>query len=102
MIYVELDEFTFYEKMKENGSTLSLEACNEIINDSIELGCDMRFDPVAIDMQYAESTPAKIREDYRNFSDIAMSESTEELVSALNDYTTARVLSNGNILYAPF
>lgn len=102
MIYIELDEFTFYDKMKEHGSILSLEACKEIINDSIELGCDMSFDPVALDMQYRESAPDEIREDYRNHVDIAMSESTEELVSVLNDYTTARMLSNGNILYTPF
>ena len=62
----------------------------------------IEFDCIAICCDWTEEGEEYIRENYSNIDDISNAENIDKLVDALNLYTYAKELANGNILYMDF
>lgn len=91
-----------------NRDYYTLEACDALIEIFEECGENIELDIVAICCDYYENTPADIIDTYDNIDEIAEARDEdgeidmEKLMDALNYYTYAVELSNGNILYQTF
>ena len=91
-----------------NRDYFSLEACEAIINLFEETGTNTELDIIAICCDFTEAEPEDIYNDYDNIEEIAETKDedgeidTEKLMDALNYYTYAIELDNGNILYQNF
>ena len=80
----------------------SLSGYDALINLFDETGVNTELDVIAICCEFTESTPDDIRENYSNLDKIADADDISDLMDALNYYTIAILLDNGNILYADF
>ena len=80
----------------------SLDGYDALINLFDETGTNTELDVIAICCEFTESTPDDIRENYSNMEDISNADNMDHLMDALNYYTIAILLDNGNILYADF
>lgn len=80
----------------------SLSGYDALINLFDETGVNTELDVIAICCEFTESTPEDIRENYSNLDNIADADDISDLLDALNYYTIAILLDNGNVLYADF
>lgn len=98
--------FDKYDLQKEfakmDRDYFSLSGYDALINLFDETGVNTELDVIAICCEFTESTPDDIRENYSNLDKIADADDISDLMDALNYYTIAILLDNGNILYADF
>lgn len=90
------------EFVKMGRDYFTLDGYQAIIDLFDETVTNTELDVIAICCEFSEDTPDDIRENYSNIEDIAAADNTSELLDALNYYTLAILLSNGNILYSNF
>ena len=106
MIITEVREWDFLSDKNLN-DVFTIEAIEKLyeIFDEYSECCENKiweYDPVAIRCEWREEEPDDIRNCYSNIEDIAETEGTKDLLWALENYTTAYELTNGNILYIGF
>ena len=104
-----IDRYEFKATMERiDRDYYSYEAIDEIIAYFDEIGENIEFDPIAICCDFTEETPEYIEETYDNLDRIYETKNAdgtvnrEMLIEALNYYTYAVPLNNGNILYIEF
>lgn len=90
------------EFVKMERDYFTLDGYQAIIDLFDETVTNTELDVIAICCEFSEDTPEDIRENYSNIEDIAAADNTSDLLDALNYYTLAILLSNGNILYSNF
>lgn len=90
------------EFAKMDRDYFSLDGYQALIDLFDETGTNMELDVIAICCEFTENEPVDIRENYSNIDDIRDADETSDLLDALNYYTIAILLNNGNILYADF
>ena len=102
---------TLLQSFKDYGRDyFSYEACEALVNlfEECDCGTNTELDIIALDCEFTESDPEWIYSEYSNIDMIAESKDedgeidTDKLMDALNYYTYAVELSNGNILYQNF
>lgn len=80
----------------------SLDGYQALIDLFDETDTTYDLDVIAICCEFTEATPDDIRVNYSNMEDIASADNMDDLMDALNYYTIAILLDNGNILYQDF
>lgn len=91
-----------------NRDYFTVEACDELIELFNMDGENVELDIIAICCDFTEETPEYIIDNYDNIEEIAAARDEdggidmERLMEALNYYTYAANLGNGNILYQNF
>ncbi len=76
--------------------------------EEIDCGTNTELDVIAICCDFTEDDPGTVQDDYDNIDEIADAQDDDgnididKLVDALNQYTWAILLDNGNILYQRF
>ena len=101
MIYREIGLWDMQtdERLCRNFTWDAIEAIYENI---VELGENWEYDPVAICCDYTEADEEDIHNNYDNLEEIREAKNAEQLLEALQYYTSARQLDNGKILYINF
>ena len=104
-----VDRYEFKRTMKRiDRDYYSYEAIDALLQLFDEIGGNVEFDPIAICCEFTEDTPEYFYEQYDNIDRIAESKDEngdldiDALLDALNYYTYAVLLDNGNILIQDF
>lgn len=103
MLVKMLDKYDLQREFKEyDRDYFSLDGYQALLDLFEETGTTTDLDVIAICCDFSEEEEDEIKDEYSNIDTIANAEDTESLLDALNYYTYAVLLDNGNILYQDF
>ena len=106
-----LDKYDLQSEFREAGRDYySLEGYQALLDlfEECDCGKNTDLDVIAICCEFTEDEPSSIQDEYDNIPEIAECQDedgeidVDKLMDALNYYTWAVLLDNGNILYQDF